>query len=853
MAEITQIEETQAARWAQEITLAKLANEAKVSNELLNRILSTATKDDTTDLLKDLRYAVTRGLDTATTSINKNRQTGDKELQAAMRDLKGSLGENLGGLTKSLIRDSDSFVSSLGRSFSSLGQQTTKLGTSMGGVAGKSVALTGAFGKLAGFIIGSAWPVMANLNQQFIELYSSGVNLNGGLSGLARASGEIGISTSDLTKNFVQFSSVVAALGSDRAVRLTKEFTKLNRETGTLGMTNEMATEALLEYSEMMRQTGTLRDMSDKQIIQRSKEYYTELNQIAQITGQNRREMMRTLRAQRETLDFQLLYRGLPKETKNSLDNALVQLQKFGPEASNAVKDTLVGLLSTGSTAFLEPGLRNALSQGGLLEEIQSMAALIKSGKKDIDLGPAMKNLTSKLQDPELFGSLRALARAPGPAGEMARKMVELAKGTDQYAKYLKDLENQAIKELGLTSESMKLESNRLRIKEQEKIIEERNLKNAEAKNKDYLIAQEALKAVSKELNSIYQSLLVDALYPLLPALQTLTSTVKSLIESFKKIGEWIGSIFRGGSKETTYKKDAAGNYQLDKEGNKIAEEVAPDGYTSAGMITALAGTYGAYRGLKWGAGKLAGRAATAIGGYGKMLLPGAGAALPAAPAAAAPLAAAIPPAAGLGSKALNMAKSGLKIGPLGGVVSGMSEYGESGNLAKSLLIGGTSLVGGILGGAGGSIAGPVGTVAGGVGGSMAGEAFGQWLYSKFGGKTTSTPANEVKEPAKLTPPPVTPTVDPATKNLQAASTAIAEKARAEAEAKIGNEPPMDPAVIARKTLEYYEMARAASQNMVDLLAQLNEKLGQLDETTRTQTSDLSRSFENVGNIFKGR
>ncbi len=101
-------------------------------------------------------------------------------------------------------------------------------------------------------------------------------------------------------------------------------------------------------------------------------------------------------------------------------------------------------------------------------------------------------------------------------------------------------------------------------------------------------------------------------------------------------------------------------------------------------------------------------------------------------------------------------------------------------------------------------------------------------------------------------PIPPTPTVEPATKGL-GASTAIAEAARAEATAPGVTATPLDPTAVARKTMEYYETARAASQNMVDLLAQLNEKIEQLTDTTRDQTSDLSRSFSNVGDILRNR
>jgi hypothetical protein len=248
-------------------------------------------------------------------------------------------------------------------------------------------------------------------------------------------------------------------------------------------------------------------------------------------------------------------------------------------------------------------------------------------------------------------------------------------------------------------------------------------------------------------------------------------------------------------------------------------------GSTETGLLTGAAGVAAGYAGSKYVAGRFS---------------PAAGE-LPKPPITEAPPK---PPAVGAGSKALNLAKTGLKIGGVGSVISGVSEYMTSGNLIKSLTVGGGSLIGGaigtIAGGAAGSVVPVAGTaaggVAGGIAGSVIGESAGRWLYEKL-----------VSEPST---PKVTPTIEPATKAIQDKSAATAKIASTVSATAPETKETADPVILARKSMEYYETARAASQNMIDLLAQMNEKLEMIQQATREQTSELGRSYSKAGTIF---
>lgn len=125
----------------------------------------------------------------------------------------------------------------------------------------------------------------------------------------------------------------------------------------------------------------------------------------------------------------------------------------------------------------------------------------------------------------------------------------------------------------------------------------------------------------------------------------------------------------------------------------------------------------------------------------------GAGAAAAAAGAAGAAALASKTNAAKSVSTAQNLARGvGSRLPLIGGALSGGMEYAETGNLAKSLLVGGGSFLGTLAGGAVGSVVGPAGTIAGGIGGSFAGEGAGRWLYDTFFGSESEKMAELAKK-----------------------------------------------------------------------------------------------------------
>ena len=94
-----------------------------------------------------------------------------------------------------------------------------------------------------------------------------------------------------------------------------------------------------------------------------------------------------------------------------------------------------------------------------------------------------------------------------------------------------------------------------------------------------------------------------------------------------------------------------------------------------------------------------------------------------------------------------SVAKLGAKALPaVGGLVSGITEYMEGGELGRAIASGAGTILGGILGGVLGSALGPVGTAAGGYAGSVAGEELAKSGYDWIFGKKKPVESDAIKK-----------------------------------------------------------------------------------------------------------
>lgn len=596
MAETTKIDERQSATWAQELTLKALLAESASSNSILESFLKVSGKLSDAQIaeMEKSRLEAKKNSDDASKSLGKVKPNIDMSLKDAFGDLRVSLRESVDTI-KSGFKSGD--VSSV---MSGLSSQAKNAGTSMmewgkaQPAAMRSLSMFAGGLTLYAGVAMAMWGTMTQLNAEFGKMYETGINFTGGLQGMATAAGNMGISTSELSSTFTQFGAAVTYLGVDRAAKLGSEFSKLNRETGTLGMTNQQAVEAMLEYSEMMRSTGLLSKMSNDEITKGAKEYYTELNQIAAVTGRNRKEIEKSISAQAKNLDFQVVLRSLPTKVQENVLKSARSFEKFGKEGSEALTKTMTSFLAGRGLAGLDKGLQMAFSNAGLESTLQSMSEKMKNGG---DVGDEMNIIAEKMRDPKLFDTFKQFAGMPGVGGDLIRTIQGINSSNENYYQSEKKLIEAAEIEAGTKEHNAAYDAAYLRLKQKRD-------NEAEAKNAANRRAEDAMTAATQTLSNLFKTLAVNVLEPMLPVIRFFAATIEvassviggivSVIASFGSAIESIVSFIT----KWTIKIGSLGMI-----GNETAE-------AGGGALGSVAGTVATA-----GAGYAAYKGATAIGG----------------------------------------------------------------------------------------------------------------------------------------------------------------------------------------------------------------------------------------------
>lgn len=541
MAETT-IDERQAAKWAQEDTLRRLLREASLNNSILEQYVKSKLGKEELDALKQNVEATRDVSSTTTTGLRDLGVRYDKTLKEAYRDLDQSLSDSFKDLSRTM-RDlgRDGLLNMLQDASNNAGKSLMKTSQGLSGFS-RTLSMAGAGLATFATLIIQGWDIVSDLNDNYLKMYENGVNFTQGLRGMTQATGDLGITTDQLVSVFTQYSAAVATLGTDRAVRLGKEFVRLNRGMGELGLTNAQAAEAVLEYTELIRSTGQLSRMTNRELIEGTREYYTELNQITAITGQNRREMQKSIEARAKEASYQVLLRSLPEEIQENITKAMISLERLGPAGAQAAQKTVVAMLARGGVSGLDPALRQALNQTGLIGTFELLSQKAKAGA---DITDEMGIIAERLGDPAVFKSFQAFADMPGPVGDMIRSLADLAASTQNLRNDQEALRQEAYElaraeaiasNTSLTGEMIDRHINELKKKRDDE---------AAARNKLETQAQNTLSQASAKLTEVFNTLVVDVMQPLIPALNLFGEIIIKLANGFKMLTDLIGGMFR--------------------------------------------------------------------------------------------------------------------------------------------------------------------------------------------------------------------------------------------------------------------------------------------------------------------
>ena len=674
---------------ATEKTLERLVNlmEKSATNKDPSKVAEIKARVDHTKQLttgvvklKGLASAgsdATDALEDAAKSANTFAARGKKMLDAVLGSAKGLI--QFGGE-----------VAGTGMNMKSLGDAVDKNASHFG-------ALGAVFGAAAGAIVGHS----ANLIDTFDGLSSTGATFTNNLFDLERVAANSYLSLEQMTGMLRQNSESLAVFGGSARLG-AKRFTEMNRvvqdtyrtDFAMLGIKASESAELLAQFTAMQARNTQFATMGVQQQAQAGANFVKEIQMMANLTGQDRKQLASKMANDKRRADVELQLSRMTGEASKGARAAFATMgTQFGE--SSPIMDAL-------RTSFL--GLPAAATTAGNM--------LLQDG----NMGPVIAKITAGLKD----GTVSMTDIQKELAG-VSTKFIDANKGMEGIAQYSEI----AMAFTEVSAALLNAQKQRLVVEKDfngdydkfvaaQKTQLDENSKNM--KNVD-LLSQEIGKTVRLGFNSVTESA-VGVMSDGVKALKTLVAGMPTSMDEFSTA---LGDASKPASAVGAAKGLQTGLTKAADQLKVFKDALAKIGI-GGGASATTKGTSSIAEGVIKGAtesdkvAKAAGQSTTMLSKASGLL----GKILPRIPIIGSALS---------GGVTYATSEQETQVGKLSeGIGSGLGSFGgAAGGAATGALIGSAvpiigTLIGGIIGG-----------IAGGIGGDMLGKSVGGKLANFFG------------------------------------------------------------------------------------------------------------------------
>ena len=491
MSSTTTIDAVQAKTWAQEETL----------RSILRKIGGQATESKKQQ--PDVKVDVTP-VGAAISSLGKMLKT-EVNGPVSMFNLAGKTAINMGSKVSSVIPGIE------------------KLGITAGMFGVALEVATQALGNLYG------------VNKVFLDVYESGVRVQGGMQGLIVAAAGAGM-TLDEFSGFAKKNSSTFALMGNSTPGLIKQFQKMTGAGGELMMSQSQANEAFMETAEILQNTGGMVGMTNEKIINTSIGLIKETEALSKETGRSRQSILDFASSITKSGAAYLLTSTLSKDAQESFRRATLKAVEFGDVGGKMLMDNVQKFVAGGgSLGLLDDNFRTMLAvvPGGV-QAFTDFATASSTAGGDVEgtakqLGATLSNVDSVTRNnllrsiPELAATLGGFAQAQDRIRDREEK---LRAQDEQTAK------KQNISIAQATANRLKEE------------------KDEAERNKDTQKRMQELSSATIALNAEFSRIFVSVGELIVPPLKWLAQSINGTIDAFQHISKWIGVHLLGQTSE---------------------------------------------------------------------------------------------------------------------------------------------------------------------------------------------------------------------------------------------------------------------------------------------------------------
>ena len=344
--------------------------------------------------------------------ILKSLDKGNREESKARKDEKARGGEGSGGEGSESANEA---AYNLGRglgllsahvgyavgAFGKLGEVSTQVIDHFANVGDSVESAANTFSGIP--VVGTAFAAVASATTRaadsFNQVTASGASFGGSVNNMARSASQAGMTLDNFAGLIAENGEGMLAFGTTtgegaaRFARLSKEVRDTGSDLFALGFSTKDINEGLGTFGKQIRMQGLQRGMTDRELIEGSQSYLKEMDKLAKITGETRKEK----EAEREQLladaQFQASMAGLQKDVRDSFLGTVQAMPK-------GMQDFTKDILATG-TATQEENQK-------ILAQMPQTASLLTDFHSKMQRG---EKITAEEQD-----RLRNLMMKEGPA-----------------------------------------------------------------------------------------------------------------------------------------------------------------------------------------------------------------------------------------------------------------------------------------------------------------------------------------------------------------------------------------------------------------------------------------------------
>lgn len=273
--------------------------------------------------------------------------------------------------------------------------------------------LSDRFSEVGGLAIGGLFSGIAGAGKMLLGFFTDGLDslrqtsqigatFNNDITELRRAAAAAAMPLDMFTETISKNSQVLAMFGGT-VTQGAKRFGDLSKEIRTgsvgeafmgMGMTMGELNDYLADYLEIEMRSGRIKGRTDAELIQNTQNYILEVDKLAKVTGQSRKQASDALKQNQADARLSVLRRRLSGEQQKTFDQTLGTMRtglKDAPEAFNSLANMMSGVVKPGDDLarallgadrtlmpFMQAVGRGEISSEEFAERMQKLAPAIQ-------------------------------------------------------------------------------------------------------------------------------------------------------------------------------------------------------------------------------------------------------------------------------------------------------------------------------------------------------------------------------------------------------------------------------------------------------------------------------------------